>query len=158
MNGFSTILLLRGRLSRVPYALMAVPLLLLRQFGHVLTSFAPLLFERVFHAGMTDVVLYSLIFFLLMDALLVVLMIVSVSRLHDIGLTGFLVLPYIFPVFIGFYVSQSEIGHLVVSPAMKEIITWLSRGTYWYCLALALVMLFVPGRKPPVAADPVPAF
>ena len=55
MSGFASIVMLRGRLSRVLYGLIAVPILLQRLSGNLINSYAPLFFAKAFHATLVNV-------------------------------------------------------------------------------------------------------
>lgn len=147
---------LKGRSGRVVYGMVALPILLERhyqyaiaiQLEHLLAQFT----TRIADIG------WLFIPFLLMQLLIVPLMIVSVRRLHDIGLTGYLALPYVLTTLVGLYFSFTKIALISPNEAVGVELLWLRGAAYYTGLLLAVLLLLMPGRRPLNVPDPSSAF
>lgn len=138
-----------GRLSRIPYALIAVPVLVLQYVTPLIFNFAPVLFEQILHASLLDIGGYQIamsVIVVLLPAL--ILVIASIKRLRDIRLTTWLVLPLVLKLLMA-----------PMSGFVSGVLIWLWQGAYAYSLLLVLALLVVPGRHPrPEERAPSAAF
>jgi uncharacterized membrane protein YhaH (DUF805 family) len=145
---------LKGRLTRLPYALIAVPILLIFAGSPFIANNLHILLQKL---GVTltlaNVGIWLVSILLLIRLLIVPLMIVTIRRLHDIGLTGFLALPYLINEGLKFYVawtrSQTLLEGATPDPAFQQALTFLSMGAYYYGLVLAFALCLIPSRKKP---------
>ena len=137
---------LEGRSGRVIYGMIALPVLLERHYNYVIVRQIETLFGHMTQS-LAQFSTWLLFAFLLLQLLTVPLVIVTVRRLHDIGLTGYLALPYLLTMLIGFYFSFTKIAMVIPNDTIHVAMAWL-RGAAYYCgLALAVALLFIPGRK-----------
>jgi uncharacterized membrane protein YhaH (DUF805 family) len=134
-----------GRLSRIPYALMALPLLAAFANGnHVSNAFSMLFFRMMVlpsHQLLTSLLTATMI------VVSLVLTIISGKRLRDISWTGWRGLPYLAPGIIYADLARS------VFTASKRIldypfVEYITTGVVFYGLGLAFILLIVPGRRP----------
>ena len=143
MSDLKSILLFGGRLARLPYGLVALPILAIFECRYLIVYYWPVVFDR-FNAGLTSAG-WLIVIYALYDLLLLPLLMVSFSRLRDIGLTGFLALPYLLAPFLKLASTWAWMHH--ASPGMTLILDRAASGVHIYGLALAVLLLLVPGRK-----------
>lgn len=140
-----------GRLSRIPYALIALPLSLVQYLTPVVSMYAPMFFDKVFDADLVSFPRYAIALSFALDLLVLVLVVVSAKRLRDIGLTGWLALPILLKLVlglvVGFLKTQAIADGTVVDPGTQQALTWALHGLYYYGYALALFLMIVPGRR-----------
>ena len=140
-----------GRLSRIPYALIALPLILVQYWSPVIVMYAPIFFDKLFNADLVSFPRYMIALSLFMDLLVVGLAIVSAKRLRDIDVTGWLALPIVLTLVmdlaVGVLRTQVTANGTVMGMDAQPLLTWAFRGLYYFNLALALFLLIVPGRR-----------
>lgn len=148
--------LLGGRLSRIAYAFMASPLLIVFANGNHASNAVSVLFFRMMIVPSIQLLATLLAAAMITVSLLLTL--ISGKRLRDIGWTGWLAVPYLLLGFIYIDLTRSAFT------ASKRIldypyIEYITTGLVFYGLALALVLLIVPGRRRSVArASPAAVF
>jgi uncharacterized membrane protein YhaH (DUF805 family) len=145
-----------GRLSRIGYACVAIPLVLLLEAAPFILRQATPFFRQVFNVSLADMGLYIIVLSLCIYILpLFTLIVVSIKRLHDMALTGWLALPLSFKLGVGFAIGmvqgQAILNETAVDETTQLVLTWLSRGVYIYGLVLVLALVLVPGRRQPSA-------
>ncbi|MFT4076516.1 MAG: hypothetical protein QM647_13405 [Asticcacaulis sp.] len=148
MSTFLSVVLLRGRLTRLPYALVAVPMLAIFFCGRDIAYLAPLVMLRL-GGHLQDMGLLMPLFMALNLAILPVF-IASFNRLHDLGLTGWLALPVTAPLLFRFYVKWMMSGDGALQ-TNGLIMMWLYYGATWLTILIVVVLALVPGRKVPTS-------
>jgi uncharacterized membrane protein YhaH (DUF805 family) len=150
MMSFLSLFSFKGRLSRLPYALVAVPILI----GFANGAYVQSVLFSIFQAMKVDLIDFGVWFtsiLLVFKLLIVPLLIVTIKRLHDIGLSGFLAISY--PIhegvkmYVGWSLANHNLGQPLPSQLVQQIITYISAGTFIYGLGLALVLCVLPSRK-----------
>lgn len=144
MSTFLSVVMLRGRLTRLPYALVAVPMLAIYFSGRDIAYLAPLVMLRL-GGHLQDTGLLMPLFMALNLAILPVF-IASFSRLHDFGLTGWLALPVTAPLLIRLFVKWVMSGDDAFQTS-GLIMMWLYYGATWLAILMVVVFALVPGRK-----------
>lgn len=148
--------LFSGRLARIPYALVALPLLVIQYLTPVISTYAPIFFDKVLDADLVSFHRYAIALSFALDVLVLILTIVSAKRLRDIGLTGWLALPILLKLLlglaVGFLKTQAIADGTVVDSGTQQAMTWALHGLYYYGYALALFLLIMPGRSRPTKA------
>lgn len=151
------------RLSRVSYACVAIPLVLLQEASPFILRQAMPIFARVFNIALEDAGLYIIALNLCIYILpLFALIIVSIKRLRDLALTGWLALPLSFKLVVGFAIgmvqSQAIVNGMPVDETTQLVLTWLSRGVYIYGYVLVIALVLVPSSPSRVRAAASAAF
>jgi uncharacterized membrane protein YhaH (DUF805 family) len=142
----------KGRIGRAPYALVAIPILLISLFR---TSIATVIvgFVDGFARGVgAPIELRNGSFvmipaFLAVDLLILPLLAVSFKRLHDLGRSGLWSLPYLarlIPMVVGalWLTGHHEIGAASFATWLRAILG----VSFFYGLALALALAVIPGK------------
>lgn len=153
MNDFRSIISLNGRLSRWSYALIALPVLVIFELRYLVVYYGPGVVERL--GGDLTSVGWMIAVYIAFDLLLLPLIVASFNRLHDIGLTGFLCLPYVAERFISLASNWAWLHHADANTVL--IIQRTMTVLHDYGLALALFLLVFPGRKRATAEVPATA-
>jgi uncharacterized membrane protein YhaH (DUF805 family) len=151
---------LKGRLTRLPYVLVAVSILLVFAANPFIVRHLQILLQKLgvtltLVNARTSVNIAKWLGLILPFSRLLIIpfMIVTVRRLHDIGFSGFLALPYVINVGLEFYVAWAQSRTLLETTfpdsAVQQVAVYLSIGTYYYGLALAFALCLIPSRKKP---------
>jgi uncharacterized membrane protein YhaH (DUF805 family) len=149
MSTFLSVVMLRGRLARLPYVLVAVPMLTIFFCGPDAAYLAPLVMLRL--GGHLQDIGLLIPLFVALNLFILPVFIVSFNRLHDLGLTGWLALPVIAPLPIRFCVEWMISAHDAFQ-TNGLILMWLYYGARWLAILMVVVLAVVPGRKaPPIA-------
>ncbi len=147
-------------MSRVAYAVIALPILLLFQAGSLLSYYTPLVLGKL-GADLTNFATWTILIFLIYHLMVIPLILVSAMRLRDIGLggylAGFLALPYLVRHGVDVYVGWTKVQGSLPSVEVQHIVSYLSAGAYIYGLVLALILLVIPGRMTPAEPEPAAA-
>lgn len=150
-----------GTLSRVPYAWIAVPIVLLQLVMPLITTWAPLFFARAFHADLANFSTYMMALVAVLGLLPIVLWVASIRRLRHVGLTVWLAFPillrYAFGFVVGVLLVRSWQGGPSADPMVPLVLKSLLDGIYWYILILTGLLLLIPGRQPPASSEPAAA-
>ncbi|MEI9906313.1 MAG: hypothetical protein WDN06_22200 [Asticcacaulis sp.] len=118
------------------------------EFRYLIFYYTPQLFDRL-DAPLTSVG-WVIVLYAVYDLLLLPLIVVSFNRLHDIGFTGFLCLPYLLAPYLKLSGTWAWMHHV---PAQTTVVLdRIAAGVHIYGLALALLLLLVPGKKMPWAS------
>lgn len=145
----------KGRIDRGPYVFVAAPILILFALRPLWAGWwLPILFARLgfpatsLGSPFVAVVLASYL-------LLIPLLAVSYKRLHDLRLRGFWSIPYV--------ISIAPVL-LVVIPVLAgarplglrdiEWLRWIVWVSFYYGLALALALAFIPARRSDRTSEP----
>jgi uncharacterized membrane protein YhaH (DUF805 family) len=145
-----------GRLSRIPFALMALPFLVIFANGNYASNAVSMLFFRMMI--LPSIQSLTLLLATPMITISLLLAIISGKRLRDFGWTGWLGAPYLLQGLI--YI---DLTHSAFTGSKRildyPVVEYVTAGLVFYGLALALVLLIVPGqRRSAAGASPEAAF
>lgn len=141
--------MLKGRLTRLPYALVAVPMLAIFLCGRDIAYLAPLVILQL--GGHLQDVGLLIPLFVALNLTILPVFIAGFNRLHDLGLTGWLALPVTAPLLIRFCVEWMMSGDDAFQ-TNGLIMMWLYYGATWIAILMVIMLALVPGRKAPTIA------
>lgn len=155
-----------GRMSRLPYAFVAIPISAVLSNDGFLLFLAVKAWEpigRLFNTskiGLADLFSVMAVVF---TALILILVIAVVKRLSDAGWSNWLVVPVLLRpavlVVMAYLKYEAAARGTPISDAVHQGLSWASQGLRWYELGLVLILLIVPGRRTPSSVtEPASAF
>lgn len=155
-----------GRMARLPYAFVAIPISLILVNDAFVVFLAMKAWELVGNLLNTSKIslaeLFSAMLFVF-TTLIVILVVASLKRLRDTGLTSWLAAPVLLRAVVlavmAYLKYQASTYGTPISDVVHQGLGWASQGVRWYELALVFILLLVPGRhKPLVPAETASAF
>lgn len=143
MKSLVSLLSFHGRLSRASFGWIALPILILLETRAAVEAMVWQA-SGVDPTQMTPAIIVLCIYALLLWPLLSV----ATERLHDVGMSGLLALPYVVPFLTrAFRIYWIDANHAPLPAGIAQTLSLITTVSFLYGILLAVVLMVLPGKR-----------